>query len=124
MPTRECDRCEETRADVCAACLRCPMCQDWDCAACLLDADREIAYPLPTPPRFQVGDPVWAPNGEPRVVTGRRWGQVQAVHGERQRWQPWGWVLDTVHPDDPECKGRGFEPHYRLREVSLAPSPS
>jgi hypothetical protein len=68
-----------------------------------------------TEPRFRVGDAVWALNGEPRIVTGMRWSRSMKRNEDDPDF--WGWVLDTVHPDDPECKGTGFEGFYRARDL-------
>ena len=110
-----CEWCEDSADEVCPDGGRCPSCQDWGCEACMTEADRNIAIPLPSAPRFAIGDPVWAFNSQPRVVTGMRWGQARARRGEPQRQMPWGWVLDTVHLDDPTCKGCGFEAFYQRR---------
>lgn len=73
-------------------------------------------WPEPTAPKFKVGDAVTAPNGQPRVVTGMRWDH-QYLADEAPIPDPmyWGWVLDTVHPDDPSYEGGGFEEGYTPR---------
>lgn len=69
-----------------------------------------MARKPPKPPRFKVGDAVFAPNGQPRIITSMRWSMAQNV-------RYWGWSLLTVHPDDPTCIGQGFEDGYISREV-------
>lgn len=67
--------------------------------------------PDPRPgPLFKVGDRVWAFNGQPRIVTGVRWGHCVPSRACGQI--TWHWWLDTVHPDDPEFKGVGAEENY------------
>lgn len=72
--------------------------------------------PVAPTPRFKVGDPVWAFNGEPRLVTGMSWAQAMRRNDQPiDHEPPWCWFLDTVDPDDPACKGCGPESAYRPR---------
>jgi hypothetical protein len=44
-----------------------------------------------------------------------RWGK--AIRLNKNEPERWGWILSTVHPDDPECVGQGFEVFYRARDT-------
>jgi hypothetical protein len=71
-----------------------------------------------SPPRFRIGERVWAPNGEPRVVTSMRWCRFippDSDPDESYESFPWGWAVGTVHPDDDSVKGEGHERYYELR---------
>ena len=70
--------------------------------------------PIP-PPRFRAGDPVWAYNGEPRIVTAVKWDHSQPTRANPRI--TWHWWLRTVHPDDPTCIGQGAESTYQPREA-------
>lgn len=85
------------------------------------------ADPTPTLPKFAIGSLVWSYNGQPRIVTSMRWTaamkrspedvEAGAATGLPHPDEPdvYGWALDTVDPDDPTCKGGGFEETYRPR---------
>lgn len=77
------------------------------------DPFKHIETPIiPTEPRFAIGERVVAYNGEPRVVVGMNWTHEMLKEGQVEPMY-WGWCLETVHPDDPNCKGTGFEEFYR-----------
>lgn len=105
------DEVEDREADGVRA-VRCE-----DCGAVVGPGQLIVPPPEPErpPPRFAAGDPVTAFNGEPRVVTGVRWGHSAPTRGCPEI--TWHWWLDTAHPDDPKCKGCGPEEYYTPRAV-------
>ena len=65
--------------------------------------------PLPTTPRYKVGDHVIAPNGELRVIEGMAWAASQQLDQGDPVY--WGWVLRTRCPRTGD-KGLGYEGYY------------